>query len=68
MAENVTDVLMKKRISVLILTCVCFLPSHAQHSCKDCIYDLYKEFTELSHEVQERAEGPKVLSPGQRPG
>lgn len=34
--------IMKKRITVLILACVCFLFTHAQHSCKDCIYDLYK--------------------------
>lgn len=34
--------IMKKRITVLILACVCFLSTHAQHSCKDCIYDLYK--------------------------
>lgn len=34
--------IMKKRITVLFLACVCFLSTHAQHSCKDCIYDLYK--------------------------
>lgn len=34
--------IMKKRITVLVLACVCFLSTHAQHSCKDCIYDLYK--------------------------
>ena len=34
--------IMKKCITVLILACVCFLSTHAQHSCKDCIYDLYK--------------------------
>lgn len=34
--------IMKKRITVIILACVCFLSTHAQHSCKDCIYDLYK--------------------------
>ena len=34
--------IVKKRITVLILACVCFLSTHAQHSCKDCIYDLYK--------------------------
>ena len=33
---------MKIRITVLILACVCFLSTHAQHSCKDCVYDLYK--------------------------
>lgn len=33
---------MKKCIVALILACVCFLSTHAQHSCKDCIYDLYK--------------------------
>lgn len=34
--------IMKKCIVALILACVCFLSTHAQHSCKDCIYDLYK--------------------------
>ena len=34
--------IMKKPITVLVLACVCFLSTHAQHSCKDCIYDLYK--------------------------
>lgn len=34
--------IMKKCTTVLILACVCFLSTHAQHSCKDCIYDLYK--------------------------
>ena len=33
---------MKKCIVALILACVCFLSTHAQHSCKECIYDLYK--------------------------
>ena len=33
---------MKKCTTVLILACVYFLSTHAQHSCKDCIYDLYK--------------------------
>ena len=33
---------MKIRITVLILACVCFLSTHAQHSCNDCVYDLYK--------------------------
>ena len=33
---------MKILITVLILACVCFLSTHAQYSCKDCVYDLYK--------------------------
>lgn len=33
---------MKKYTIVLILACGYFLSSHAQQSCKDCIYDLYK--------------------------
>ena len=31
-------------------------------------YSVYQLFAELSHVVQERAEGPKAPSPGQRPG
>ena len=33
---------MKKYTIVLILAYGYFLSSHAQQSCKDCIYDLYK--------------------------
>ena len=36
-----------------------FSPTKASH---------YLCFTELSHVVQERAEGPKASSPGHRPG
>ena len=31
-------------------------------------YNLTSNITELSHVVQERAEGPKAPSPGHRPG
>ena len=31
-------------------------------------YSVYQLFAELSHVVQERAEGPKAPSPGHRPG
>ena len=31
------------------------------------LYDVYCYLTELSHVVQERAEGPKAPSPGHRP-
>lgn len=31
-----------KKIILLIFLSVCFLSTHAQHSCRDCVYDLYK--------------------------
>lgn len=33
---------MKKYITILALLHICFLSTYAQHSCKDCVYDLYK--------------------------
>ncbi|MEH2792102.1 hypothetical protein V7T01_00450 [Segatella copri] len=49
------------------------LPMFVQKTTKTKIseterYSVYQLFAELSHVVQERAEGPKAPSPGHRPG
>lgn len=33
---------MKRYITIILLSYMCFFSMYAQHSCKDCIYDLYK--------------------------
>lgn len=33
---------MKKHTTTLVLLYICFFYTYAQHSCKDCIHDLYK--------------------------
>jgi hypothetical protein len=34
--------IMKKYITAFFLLHICFFSTYAQHSCKDCVYDLYK--------------------------
>lgn len=33
---------MKRYLTILVLLCSCLFPTYAQHSCKDCVRDLYK--------------------------
>lgn len=33
---------MKRYITITLLSCMCFFSMYAQHSAKDCLYDLYK--------------------------
>lgn len=37
-----TYFIMKKYIVFVVIACVCCLSTHAQYSCKDCVYNLYK--------------------------